>query len=155
MAPAGVYERLGEGVCFAKVMNFSIRRHSRNKFLRPATFAALFLSLFLISAYGQTNCGDSDNALDTAPPKGMSVEELTQKLIANEDKVQAARLHYTFSQDVLVQTLEGKAVDGQFHQITSVSYDDKGKRVEKVSFAEQSTLRGIQLSDADLDDIRN
>ena len=84
----------------------------------------------------------------------MSVQELTQKLIANEDKVQAARQHYTFTQDVLVQTLEGKAVDGQFHQITNVSYDDKGKRVEKVSFAEQSTLRGIQLSDADYDDIR-
>jgi hypothetical protein len=134
----------------AGVINF---RYSRYTNFRPATFAVLFLSL-VIPAYGQTSCGDSDNPLDTAPPKGMSVQELTQKLIANEDKVQAARQHYTFTQDVLVQTLEGKAVDGQFHQITNVSYDDKGKRLDKVSFAEQSTLRGIQLSDADLDDIR-
>jgi hypothetical protein len=138
----------------AGVMNFSISRHSRGKNLRPVTFALLFVSLFFVGAYGQINCGDSDNPLDTAPPKGMSMQELTQKLIANEDKVQAARQHYTFTQDVLVQTLEGKAVDGQFHQITNVYYDDKGKRAEKVSFAEQSTLRGIQLSDADMDDIR-
>jgi hypothetical protein len=138
----------------AEVMNFSISRHSRNEILRPATFAVLFLWLVLAPAYGQTNCGDSENPLDTDPPKGMSVQELTQKLIANEDKVQAARQHYTFTQDVLVQTLEGKAVDGQFHQITNVSYDDKGKRLDKVSFAEQSTLRGIQLSDTDYDDIR-
>ena len=54
-----------------------------------------------------------------------------------------------------MQTLDGKAVDGQFHQITKISHDDKGKRIENVSFAEQSTLRGIQLSDADLDDIRS
>jgi hypothetical protein len=132
-------------------MNF---RYSPYTNFRPATFAVLFLSLVLVPAYGQTNCGDSDNSLDTAPPKDMSAQELTQKLIANENKVQAARLHYTFTQDVLVQTLEGKTVDGQFHQITNISYDDKGKRVEKLSFAEQSTLRGIQLSDADLDDIR-
>src|SRR5256885_16147849 len=84
----------------------------------------------------------------------MSVQELTQKLIANEDKVQAARQHYTFTQDVLVQTLNGKAVDGQFHEITNVSYDDKGRRIESVSFAEQSTLRGIQISAEDMDDIR-
>src|SRR5690348_8319173 len=65
----------------AEVMNFNISRHSRSEILRPATFAALFLSLFLVSAYGQTSCGDSDNPLDSAPPKGMSVQELTQKLI--------------------------------------------------------------------------
>lgn len=138
----------------AEVMNFNISRHSRNEILCPATCAALFVSLFLVSAFGQTSCGDSENPLDTGPPKGMSEQELTQKLIANEDKVQAARQHYTFTQDVLVQTLEGRTVDGQFHQITNISYDDKGKRVDKISFAEQSTLRGIQLSDADYDDIR-
>jgi hypothetical protein len=140
----------------AGVLNLSMMRHGCDKILRLPRLAVLglFLSLVVVAAYGQTDCADSPSPLDTAPPNGMSVQELTQKLIANEDKVQAARQHYTFTQDVLVQTLEGKAVDGQFHQITNVSYDDKGKRVEKVSFAEQSTLRGIQISEADLDDIR-
>jgi hypothetical protein len=45
-------------------------------------------------------------------------------------------------------------VDGQFHEVTAVSYDDKGKRVENVTFAEQSTLRGVQLTAEDMDDIR-
>ena len=35
-----------------------------------------------------------------------------------------------------------------------MSYDDKGKRAEKVTFAEQSTLRGILLTQEDKDDIR-
>jgi hypothetical protein len=61
-------------------MNF---RYSPYTNFRPATFAVLFLSLVLVPAYGQTNCGDSDNSLDTAPPKDMSAQELTQNLIAN------------------------------------------------------------------------
>ena len=155
LAKAEFTKASGKVYVSAGVMNLSIMRHSRDKIRRPATFAVLFMALVVVAAYGQTDCADGPDPLDTAPPKGTSVQELTQKLIANEDKVQAARLHYTFTQDVLVQTLEGKAVDGQFHQITNVSYDDKGKRLEKVSFAEQSTLRGIQISDADMDDIRS
>ncbi|MGH9497479.1 MAG: hypothetical protein ACRD3B_20950, partial [Candidatus Sulfotelmatobacter sp.] len=60
----------------------------------------------------------------------------------------------TYTQDVLARTLDEKSVTGQFHEIAQISYDDKGKRVEKVSFSEQSTLQDIQLSAEDFDDIR-
>jgi len=80
--------------------------------------------------------------------------ELIQKLGAGETKVKEARSHYTFTQDLMVQTLNDKAVDGQFHEVTAISYDDKGKRIENVTFAEQSTLRGIQLSAQDMEDVR-
>lgn len=108
----------------------------------------------MTAAPAQTDCAEGNSVLDTAPPKNMSAQDLIQKLVANETKLQATRSHYTYTQDVLVQTLNGNAVDGQFHQITNVSYDEKGKRMESVSFAEQSTLRGIQLSPTDMDDIR-
>ena len=113
------------------------------------------LGSFVLAGKAQTNCNESDNTLDTAAPKGMSAQELIQKLVANEDRVQAARSQYSFTQDLLVQTLDGKVVDGQFHQITKISFDDKGKRVENVSFAEQPTLRGIQMSETDMDDVRS
>jgi hypothetical protein len=113
------------------------------------------LCSFVAAADAQTDCADNNDSLDTAPPKGMSAEQLTQKLVANEDKVQAARSQYTFTQDLLVQTLDGKVADGQFHQVTNVSYDDKGRRIENVTFAEQSTLHGIQMSDTDMDDVRS
>ncbi|HKU24615.1 MAG TPA: hypothetical protein VJQ54_04035 [Candidatus Sulfotelmatobacter sp.] len=108
-----------------------------------------------MAAHGQTDCGERNETLDTALPKGMSVEQLIRKLIANEDIVQAARSQYTFTQDMLVRTLDGNVANGQFHQVTKVSYDDKGRRIESVSFAEQSTLRDIQISDTDMDDVRN
>ncbi len=119
----------------------------------PAIFVML-LSVFLSHAQGQTDCAEGNGILDTALPKNMTAQELIQKVAAEETKVKEARTHYSYTQDVMVQTLNGTAVDGQFHEVTTVSYYDKGKRAEKVTFAEQSTLRGIQLSADDMEDIR-
>jgi hypothetical protein len=110
--------------------------------------------LMAASALAQTDCSSGDSPLDNAPPKDISPQELIAKTAARENKVKEARSHYTFTQDVMVQTLNGKSVDGQFHEVTTVSYDDKGRRKEVVTFAEQSTLRGIQLTEQDMDDIR-
>jgi hypothetical protein len=122
--------------------------------MRIAFLFVVMSAVLFSTAHAQTDCADGNGIVDTAPPKNMSVQELIQKFVAGENKAQAARQHYTYTQDVLVQTLNGKAVDGQFHEVTTVAYDDKGKRLENVTFAEQSTLRGIQLSEADMDDIR-
>jgi hypothetical protein len=118
--------------------------------------AALILITYALAglARGQTNCADGDGVLDNSPPKGMTTQELIQQFAAQETKVRDARARYTYTQDVLVQTLNGTAVDGQFHEITNVSYDDKGKRIENVTFSEVPTLQGVQLSAEDRDDIR-
>jgi hypothetical protein len=123
------------------------RIHSVSLFL-------LLLSALLPCARAHTDCADGSSILDTTPPKDISPQEVIQKFIQGEEKVKEARSHYSFTQDVLVQTLNGTTSDGQFHQVTSVSFDDKGKRLENVTFSEQSTLRGIQISAEDMDDIR-
>jgi len=119
--------------------------------------APIFLAILLLTslcALAQTDCADGNSPLEATQPKNITIPELIQRLGANESKVKEARSHYTYTQDVLVQTLNGSAVDGQFHEVTNISYDDKGKRMEKVTFAEQSTLRGVQLSAEDMADIR-
>lgn len=120
-----------------------------------------FAAMSVLVAYGlvgfapaQTDCADGNGVLDNAPLKGMTTQELIQKFAAQESKVKEVRSHYTYTQEVLIQTLNGTAVDGQSHEITSVSYDDKGKRIESVTFAEVSTLRGVQISASDMDDVR-
>jgi hypothetical protein len=128
--------------------------------LRVRTFGIVWMAALLAGGFGcadavgQTDCAEGNGVLDSTPPKGMTVPEAIQKFGAGETKVKAARTHYTYTQDVLVQTLDGKTVDGQSHEVTTVSYDGKGKRVENVTFAEQSTLRGISLSAEDMEDIR-
>jgi len=124
---------------------------------RIIKFAALLIPIVLAAlgpASAQTDCAEGNSPLETAPPKNMTPQELIQKFSSAENKVKDTRSHYTFTQDVLVQTLNDKTADGQWHEVTDISYDNKGKRLEKVTFAEQSTLRGIQVSAEDMDDIR-
>lgn len=133
------------------------RRDRESKRVRGQVRCAAAVVIVLVGVLGagaraQTDCAAGDGVLDMTPLKNMTEAELIQKLAAQETKVKEARTHYTYTQDVLVQTLNGKAVDGQFHEIATVSYDDKGKRAEKVTFAEQSTLRGISLTQEDMDD---
>lgn len=128
----------------------------RSKRARVRFVILLVLStcLFAVACGAQTDCSEGAGVLDNSPPKDITPQQIIDKLGVQEAKVKDARSHYTFTQDVMVQTLNGTSVDGQFHEVTSVSYDDKGKRLEKVSYAEQSTLRGVQLSGDDMDDIR-
>ena len=131
-------------------------RQTERKFARRIGFVLLLAmpGVLVPTAEAQTDCAEGNGVLDMSPPKNFTAQELIQKVAAEETKVKEARSHYLYTQDVLVQTLSGKTVDGQFHEIASVSYDDKGRRTENVSFAEQSTLRGLQLSPQDIDDIR-
>ncbi len=119
--------------------------------IQPAVLLVLLLPAGL---WGQTDCEAGSEPLDSAPPKTMSVQEVIQKFGAAEAVAKDARLHYTYKQDVVMQTLAGKNVTGEFHEITKVSYDEKGRRQEEVTFAAQSTLRGIQLTAEDMEDIR-
>jgi hypothetical protein len=126
-------------------------RHNRPRLL---AFTLLLVSGALrVAAEAQTDCAEGNSPLDSTSPNNIT-QEVIQKLGAQESRVKQARSHYTYNQDVMVQTLSGNDIDGQFHQVSTISYDDEGARVESVTFAEQSTLRDIQLSAEDMDDIR-
>jgi outer membrane lipoprotein-sorting protein len=121
--------------------------------MRPPLILLCIVLLPLV-LWAQTNCEEGNGSLDLAPPKALSVPEVIQKLGAAETAARDARLHYTYKQDALMQTVRGTDVTGEFHEVTNVSYDEKGKRKEEVTFAAQSTLRGIQLTQQDMEDIR-
>ncbi len=127
----------------------------RLRLIPPRRIVLLLLYVALAPAWlcGQTNCDEGNGVLDSAPPKTISVQEVIQKFGAAEAVAKQARLLYTYAQDVLVQTLSGKDVTGEFHEVSTVSYDDKGKRQEQVTFAAQPTLQGVQLTQEDMEDI--
>jgi hypothetical protein len=122
--------------------------------IKRAVFSGIFLVLLLPAGlWGQTDCEAGNGLLDFAAPKTMSVEEVIRKFGAAEAVAKEARLHYTYKQDVLMETLSGQNITGEFHEVTNVSYNDKGKRQEVVGFAAQNTLREIQLTQEDMEDI--
>ena len=75
----------------------------------------------------------------------------------SEKLFKEAREHYTYRQDIKVQTRDGNTVTGEYHEVFDVLYDDKGHRIENVVFAPQSSLEqgGLSLDEGDVQDFRN
>jgi hypothetical protein len=117
--------------------------------------ASLLAMLFPLALAAQTNCDAGNGPLRSAPPQAISVPDLVQKFAGQEEVFKDARNHYAYTQDVTVQTLDGDTVSGEFRETTDVLYDDQGKRVEKVTYAPQNTLKGISITKEDYDDFRN
>jgi len=96
-----------------------------------------------------------EGPLDTSSPKGISVEEIIKRFAAKETEFAKARDQYTYRQDVKVQTKDGETIDGEYHEVFDVIFDDKGKRIENVVFAPQSSLTKIYMDQGDFEDIRH
>ncbi len=105
--------------------------------------------------FADTNCDDGASPLNSAPPSGITPEEIIQKFAAKEAIFKEARNNYTYTQDITVQTLEGNTVDGEFRRVEDITYDDKGNRIEYVTFAPQPSLTRIIMTKEDEDDFRN
>ena len=98
-----------------------------------------------------------EGPLNNTPPKGVTSEEIITRFAAQEKLFKAARDHYTFRQDIKVQTRDGDTVTGEYHEVFDVLYNDKGQRIENVVFAPQSSLEqgGLSLDQGDVQDFRN
>jgi hypothetical protein len=120
---------------------------TRNSIIR--VLGALMLCLLTLPAFAQ----EGEGALNNAPPKGISVDELIQRFASKEKEFKVAREEYTWTQSVKVQTIQGGHVDGEYQQVFDVVFDDRGKRIELIKFAPQNTLSRISMTREDLDDI--
>jgi hypothetical protein len=96
-----------------------------------------------------------EGPLENTPPAGTTPEDIIKRFAAKETEFAKARDQYTYRQDVKVETLDGDTVDGQYHEVFDVMFNDKGQRIENVVFAPQSNLSKIFMSQEDFEDIRH
>jgi hypothetical protein len=94
--------------------------------------------------------------LDPAQPTGISVPDLITRMAAREAEFAAARENYTFRQDVKFNTIsdETNKPDGEYRQVTDVSFDAQGRRVEHVVFAPQNTIERVIMTENDMKDVQ-
>ena len=116
----------------------------------------LFIVMFLGCMAAALPALAQEGLLDTSPPKGITVEEITQRFAAKEKEFKVARDQYTYRQDVKVMVMDGETVTGEYHEVFDVLFDDKGRRLENVVFAPQSDLEkgGLSMDQGDFEDIR-
>ena len=81
-------------------------------------------------------------------------QQIIDQFTAKESVFRQAMANYTYERSVKVETIndDGK-VDGQYFQVTDISFDPSGRRFEHVVDAPASTLERVMMSPADFQDI--
>lgn len=132
----------------------------RARLLSLVLLAALPLSAASLAAQ-QTPSTPSDIAgfgpLDPAQPTGITVAEIIEKMGAREAAFQHARDQYTFRQTVKMDTIndDSNRTDGEWQEVTDITYDNAGHRVEHVVFAPGNTIERVIITANDVNDIKD
>jgi hypothetical protein len=91
-----------------------------------------------------------------ADPSSERVQEIVQAFAAKETLFKQARDNYTYHQINKVEELgPDNQVQGAYQQDWDILYDDNGSRIERVTYAPLDTLKGLQITEQDLDAFRN
>jgi hypothetical protein len=125
-----------------------------------AVSACLLASLVLTAApaiaqvsYTSMPLDQGFGPLDTSEPQ-VPAQQIIDKFTAAESLFRQALADYTYERSVKVETIndDGK-VDGQYFQVTEISFDPGGKRMEHVVEAPASSLERVMMSPSDFQDI--
>jgi hypothetical protein len=129
---------------------------------RLLTLSLLGLLLFPLprlraqASYTQLQPTDSGfGPLDKSTP-AMPPEQIIQKFAAKESEFRQAMGQYTYTRSVKIETLnDDNQPDGAYQQVTDLSYDGKGAKLEHVTFAPANTLERLIMTPADMSDIEH
>ena len=96
----------------------------------------------------------TESPLSTDPPK-IPPDQIIQKFAARELDFKKERDNYTYTQTVVVQTIDDYSgqPDGEYRLVTDIVFNPQGKRSEHDTFAPASSLQRIMLDEQDKEDL--
>ncbi|MCX6615519.1 MAG: hypothetical protein NTZ98_05395 [Acidobacteria bacterium] len=129
------------------------------------TFAVASVLIAVVSAGVSVQRALAQQALAAAPQAqaggnqaapSLPVDEIIRKFAAREKEFKLARDNYTYRQTVKVQELsdDGRP-GGSYEMVSDIIFTPQHKRIERVVFAPQNTLRRISISPEDDRDLRD
>ena len=128
---------------------------------RPLSLALLLTIALSPAAYAQaTPATPSDIAgfgpLQNAQPTGTTVPQIIERMGQRESEFEHARDRYTFRQTVKMDTIndDNNRPDGEWQEVTDITYDNANHRVEHVVFAPGNTIERVIITENDLNDIK-
>lgn len=124
----------------------------------------LFLiCIFLSAANAQQNAmadrpsNDSLSVFNTQapPPIGtVTPDNIVAAFIRTESQVRDALNQHTFKREVVLQTIgQDGAVTGEYIRNSQFLFDDRGNRIERVTFHPPSTIREMRITKEDIQDL--
>lgn len=117
-----------------------------NKLMRISPLAAV-LALVVLSAFSVSAQTPENGGLDPA-----EIDRIIRTFTAKEIEFRRALNTYSFKRDALVQKIGmGGQVTGEYHRVSTFTFDDQGNRYEKISFFPMATMP--EVTQADIDDL--
>ena len=111
---------------------------------------AMFMWLVLVTAPLVRSPQPQQSTIAKLP----ETERIVSAFTAKETEFRNALAQYRFQRDAVVQTMgAGGQISGEYHRTSQITFDDSGKRFEKMLFFPTPTLRTIGVSTDDLDDL--
>ncbi len=78
------------------------------------------------------------------------IDKIINNFTAKETEFRRALSNYAFKRDALVQKIGmGGQVTGEYHKVSTFTFDDQGNRYEKISFFPMSTMPEITNEDVE------
>lgn len=97
----------------------------------------------------------AESAITTEPPS-IPAEQIVQNFSQHESEFKKERDNYTYTQTFVMQTVDYDGnPDGEYRLTTDVSFTPEGKRYEHDTYAPVPSLSRIQMTQQDLNDLRN
>jgi hypothetical protein len=91
-----------------------------------------------------------------AEEPAVPVEQLIDEFVANETAAAKSRQQYTYRQTVkMTEYNEGGKPGGRWELVQDIIFDSRNRRTERVVYAPVVTLRRLQLSPQDEQDLRD
>ncbi|HEY6803250.1 MAG TPA: hypothetical protein VI306_06705 [Pyrinomonadaceae bacterium] len=102
--------------------------------------------------YNSTN--DILNVQAPPPPVARTAESIVAAFVKSESQVRDALNQHTFKRDVVLQTIDANGqVTGEYIRNSQFLFDDRGNRIEQVTYHPPSTIREMRITKEDIQDL--
>ena len=113
--------------------------------LSSSSALLVLIALMVFSASAQTKALEPTNSVEA--------EKIIRAFTSKESQFRQALNQYSFKRDALIQSIGmGGQVVGEYHRVSTFTFDDQGNRYEKISYFPMSTMSDVVTAE-DLDDL--
>ena len=122
---------------------------------RSSFFSAVSVGLLLaaLAAPSARVAAQQAQKISTASA-GFDAERVISTFVAKEVEFRRALNQYGFKRDAVVQTIGmGGQISGEYRRTSNFTFGDDGRRFERVVFAPMSSLKEIEVTPEDIEDL--
>ncbi len=118
-----------------------------------AVFCFLLALFAAGTALAQVDCNRGLEPADRNGQSNMTANDFVHRVGPNEPVFMKAMADFTYTVEVVVQTLQGDQVDGEYRQVSKVTFENGARRLTPVGDT-VNTLKRVSPPAGDIDSLR-